>query len=130
MSHERSQEGYRSPEVGNEISSVLFGVPHEILSNTALLESALLRSLKKDNFTILDKSVVPFKPEGVTITITLGESHAAIHTYHEHNSLAFQIYSCRGEDDGSGAFEYFKKLIPHEYDETHSRRVRVGGVRK
>lgn len=70
--------------------------------------------LAQDNFTILACTPHHFTPSGYTVLVLLGESHAAIHTYPEHSALYFSLYSCRGEDDGNGAFEYFRNQIPHQ----------------
>src|SRR5262249_6557435 len=102
----------QSPSTGNEISTVFHGVPDDVLLNPDFIEKALMDGLAKDNFTILGKLPYRFEPSGYTILVLLAESHAAIHTYPEHHALYFSLYSCRGEEDGSGAFEYFKSQIP------------------
>ena len=85
-----------------------------MLLDPAFIEKTLLEALAKDNFTILGIQPHHFTPSGYTVLVLLAESHAAIHTYPEHNALYFSIYSCRGEEDGNGAFEHFKSMIPHE----------------
>ena len=105
---------YQSPATGNETSSVFHGVPDAVLLDPAFIEKTLLEALAKDNFTILGIQPHHFTPSGYTVLVLLAESHAAIHTYPEHNALYFSIYSCRGEEDGNGAFEHFKSMIPHE----------------
>ncbi len=123
MAH--SKEAYRSPEFGSKITSVLFGVSQETLSDYPLLEQSLLDALKKDRFTILDVRKRYFDPEGMTIVVVLGESHAAIHTYHEHNSMSFEVSSCRGPTDGMIAFQHFISKIPHRYHETEQKPYRI-----
>lgn len=105
---------YQSPATGNETSSVFHGVPDAVLLDAAYIEKTLLDALKQDNFTILGIQPYHFTPSGYTALVLLAESHAAIHTYPEHGALYFSIYSCRGEVDGDGAFEYFKAHIPHD----------------
>ena len=105
---------YQSPATGNETSSVFHGVPDAVLLDPAYIEKTLLDALAKDNFTVLGIQPHHFTPSGYTVLVLLAESHAAIHTYPEHGALYFSIYSCRGEVDGDGAFEYFKEHIPHE----------------
>lgn len=104
---------YQSPSTGNEISAVFHGVPADVLNNIALIDATLHEGLKIDNFTVLGALPHRFTPLGYTTLVLLAESHAAIHTYPEHGSLYFSLYSCRGEEDGSGAFEHFRNTIPH-----------------
>ncbi len=82
-------------------------------------------ALAKDNFTILGTLPHRFTPSGYTILVLLAESHAAIHTYPEHNALYFSLYSCRGEEDGNGAFEYLKTQIPAESIEIINNKIVV-----
>lgn len=73
-----------------------------------------MEGLALDHFTILGTLPHRFTPLGYTTLVLLAESHAAIHTYPEHGALYLSIYSCRGEEDGNGAFEYFRAHITHD----------------
>lgn len=108
---------YKSSEVGNEISCVMYGVDEEILTNTKKLEEKLLQALNEDGFDVLEKVSHTFTPQGYTIAILLAESHVAVHTYPEYNSLYFNLYSCRGEYDGQISFDIIKKYLkPSDID--------------
>ncbi|MDP2934626.1 MAG: S-adenosylmethionine decarboxylase [bacterium] len=102
---------YQSPTRGNEISCVMHGIDEGILNDHKKLEEALLWALNKDRFTILEKASHVFKPNGFTLMVLLAESHVSIHTYPEHGSLYFGLYSCRGEDDGKQTYEIFKDAL-------------------
>ena len=104
-------EGYKSPSLGNEISCVMHGISEEILNNNSELENNLIDALKQDGFNILEKASHHYEPRGFTLVVLLAESHASIHTYPEHNSLFFYLYSCRGKGDGRETFEIFKEKI-------------------
>lgn len=39
------------------------------------------------------------------------ESHIAIHTYPEYNCLVFNLYSCRGPEDGRNALDFFRRAV-------------------
>ncbi len=119
-------EAYRSPSLGNEISCVLHGVNQEIINNSAELENALLGALKKDQFTILGKASHNFKPNGFTLMVLLAESHVSIHTYPEHNSIYFGLYSCRGEEDGMQTYEIFKQKVNPQSVDFIQRPIKVG----
>ena len=109
--------GYKSPPMGSEISCVMHGIDDKILNDSDKLENALLEALKEDKFTILEKASHNFQPRGFTLMILLAESHVSIHTYPEHHSLYFGLYSCRGEGDGRKTYEIFKeKINPRSVD--------------
>ncbi len=116
---------YQSPATGNETSSVFHGVPDSVLLDPTFIEKTLLDALKQDNFTVLGIQPHHFTPTGYTALVLLAESHAAIHTYPEHSTLYFSIYSCRGEVDGDGAFEYFRAHIPHESVDIINNKITV-----
>jgi S-adenosylmethionine decarboxylase len=116
---------YQSPATGNEISTVFHGVPDAVIHDIDLIEKTLMEGLALDNFTILGALPHRFTPSGFTTLILLAESHAAIHTYPEHNALYFSLYSCRGEEDGNGAFEYFRSKIAHDSVEIINNKITV-----
>jgi len=106
---------YKSPEVGQEISCVMKGMEESVFLNKKLLIRLIETTLKKFKFKLLKTSFHVFQPNGLTLIILLAESHLAIHTYPEHNSLYFNLYSCRGPKDAELVFEEIKKkLKPRE----------------
>ncbi len=116
---------YISSIIGNEISTVMHGINKKILNNNNLLLDTLEKALKKDKFTILGKSDYKFKPQGYTLVILLAESHVAIHTYPEHNSIYFYIYSCRKKDDGQKIYQAIKKVLKPKSVDIAERNVIV-----
>lgn len=98
---------YQSAPVGNRILAELFFDNPDLLLNNDYLERIATESLECDNFGILGKLRHDFEPQGLTLLFLLKESHLAIHTYPEHSSLDWELYSCRGEGDGRKAFNYF-----------------------
>jgi len=119
-------EGYQSPPLGNEISCVMHGIDEGILNNSLELEKNLIEALSEDNFTILEKASHEFSPKGFTLMVLLAESHVSIHTYPEHNSLYFGLYSCRGEGDGKRTFDVFKDKIKPASIDFIQRPIKVG----
>lgn len=58
--------------------------------------------------------------------ILLAESHLAVHTYPEYNSLYFNMYSCRSQKDAEKTFELIKgKLKPKSILYLKKEEVRV-----
>ena len=106
------KKGYRSPELGHQITCT-FKIRDKSLLNNAggKLRELLRKALLKDNFNILNLAEHHFSPEGYSCIFLLGESHADVHTYPEHESFVFNMYSCRGENDAKNTFEYIKKEL-------------------
>lgn len=68
-------------------------------------------SVGVENFNILDRKSHIFNPHGYSAILLIQESHIAIHTYPEYNSLVFNLYSYRGPGDGKKTLEYFKNAL-------------------
>jgi len=117
---------YQSPTVGNEISCVMHGIDAGILDDHKKLEEVLLWALNQDRFTILEKASHVFTPKGFTLMVLLAESHVSIHTYPEHNSLYFGLYSCRGEGDGKKTYEIFRDALKPVSVDFIQRSISVG----
>ena len=101
--------------IGHEISAVLHGVDKKLINDSNFLKSIIIDGLKKDNFKILKEVDYKFSPQGYTLTVLLSESHVAIHTYPEHGSVYFGLYSCKAKDHGKKTYEYFiKNLKPKD----------------
>jgi S-adenosylmethionine decarboxylase len=102
---------YQSSPVGTEISCVMHDINPKILNSNRQIKRILIEALAKDDFKILEKVSHKFNPKGYTITILLAESHAAIHTFPEHYSLFFYLYSCRRKNDGRKTFGYLEQTL-------------------
>ena len=120
---------YQSSPIGNEISCVMYGIDTKTLNNNNRLEQILLEALIKDNFKILDKVSHRFQPQGYTFVVLLAESHAAIHTIPEFDSLFFYLYSCRGQNDGRKTFEYLKQILKPSHTDMNERPIIVKSTR-
>lgn len=89
----------------------MYGLNKALLSDAKKLENLLLEAASQENFKILNKISHTFKPYGYSAVLLIQESHIAIHTYPEYCSLVFNLYSCRGSQDGFKAYEYFKNAL-------------------
>lgn len=116
---------YQSPPVGHEISSVFYGVDKRFLKSSTVAHKILIKGLKDEKFTILRELVHDFQPQGFTSLVLLSESHASVHTYPEHGTLYFQIYSCRGPGDGRKTFEHMKRALKPKHIDFEERAVIV-----
>ena len=102
-----------SNSIGHEISAVLYGVDKKLINDSNFLKKVIMQGLKKDKFHILKDVDYVFSPQGYTLNVLLSESHVAIHTYPEHGSIYFGLYSCKCQGHGKKTYEHFvKKLKP------------------
>lgn len=78
----------------------LFGIESDILQNGARLISVLTEALRNSGFKVLNSVQHQFTDGGAGFTgvVLLAESHAALHTFPEHNYLAIDIMSCGHND--------------------------------
>lgn len=118
-------EEHESSPVGHEISAVFHGVDKKFLMNGKYIKQILLNALNIDKFGILHVASHDFEPKGHSTAVLLSESHASVHTYPEHGSLAFHIYSCRGPGDGKNTFEHLKKILNPKFIDIRERAVVV-----
>lgn len=116
---------FKSNPIGNEITCIMYGIDDAVLSDHKKIEQLLLESAAQENFNILDKKFYAFRPHGFTGILLLTESHIAIHTYPEYNSLVFNLYSCRGPEDGKRALEYFKTALKPSQIELRQNKVAI-----
>jgi len=101
---------FKSEEEGYEVTAVFSGVSSDKLKNYKLLKEASLKLLKDAGFTILSSSEHKFDPQGYTFMVLLAESHFAIHTYPEYESIYFHLYSC-GKKNEKIVFDELKKVL-------------------
>jgi S-adenosylmethionine decarboxylase proenzyme len=119
------EHSYTAPEVGSEISCIMHGIDKAVLADNTQLEKTLLEALKEDNFSVLDSVSHTFSPHGFTLIVLLAESHAAIHSYPEYNSLYFHLYSCRGPKDGEKALQCLHKTLKPTSVDTQRNEARI-----
>ncbi|MBU3925893.1 adenosylmethionine decarboxylase [Patescibacteria group bacterium] len=117
---------HKSSPVGNEITCIMYGIKDAILNDVKKLEKDLVEAANHENFQILNAVSYVFQPQGFTAMLLLGESHIAIHTYPEYNCLVFNLYSCRGPEDGRKTLDFFIKSVLPENVDTRENKVRIG----
>ena len=70
----------------------------EKLENIALMEGMLEKAAKQMDLTLLKTVSHKFSPQGLTAVALLAESHIAVHTYPEENSIFVEVMSCGQRD--------------------------------
>jgi len=102
---------YVCPPVGYQESVVFHGGLRPELFELEIAQKIFERALAAENFHVCGVVVQKFAPKGYTILFLLSESHLAIHTYIEENSIYVQIYSCRGPNDGRKTMEIIARVF-------------------
>lgn len=102
---------YKSPEIGQEISCMMYNIDKSFLTDNKQLENILKTALVENKFEILKISSCEFIPKGYTVAFTLGESHLVTHTYPEHDSIYVNMYSCRSSNDAELIIKYIQDQL-------------------
>jgi len=81
-----------------------YGCPAESpeFTRADALRTLCLEAARAAGLTIVGDSFFQFKPQGVTGTVLLAESHLAIHTWPEHGFVTVDVYVCNLATDNSG----------------------------
>ena len=101
---------YKAKEKGYEITAIFGGVSLDKLNDFNLIKKSSLELLKRAGFTILGEMDHVFNPQGYTFIVLLAESHFAVHTYPEYNTIYFHLYTC-GEKDETEIFSKLKEIL-------------------
>jgi S-adenosylmethionine decarboxylase len=64
------------------------------LEDTKFLKKMLFEAIHKSKATIINYVEHKFQPQGYSIVILIGESHASIHTYPENKGLFIDYFTC------------------------------------
>jgi len=81
-------------KVGTHLVVDAWEAPADLLNNPERIRQALLDAITAGKATLIDMCVHQFSPHGVTATVTLAESHIAIHTWPEHGYFAADLFFC------------------------------------
>ena len=86
--------------VGRHLLADMYGVDASALGDADTLRDQLTAALRTAGFHIIEQHThrFPGAPSGVTAFVLLSESHAAVHTYPEHEYLALDVFSCGPAD--------------------------------
>ncbi len=85
-------------KVGTHLVVDAWQAPADLLNDPERIREGLLNAVKAGKATLIDMCVHQFSPHGVTATVTLAESHIAIHTWPEYGYFAADLFFCgKGE---------------------------------
>lgn len=81
-------------KVGNHLVVDAWQAPADLLNDPERIRCALMDAITAGEATLIDMCVHQFSPHGVTATVTLAESHIAIHTWPEYGYFAADLFFC------------------------------------
>ncbi len=99
----------------------LLGCPHEILSELDVGTAALLDACKAGRFTVLGELSHQFPGGGYTASLTLSQSHLALHTWPEHDYCSIDLFACGGRP-GRAEATLLEQFRPASYRRRTLRR--------
>ena len=79
---------------------------HERLLDAEQIQEGMLSAAKMMGAEIVGYSFHTFKPRGVSGTVTIAESHLAVHTWPEYNFAAITFETCGQRMDHRKAYKY------------------------
>jgi len=107
---------------GSLISIDLWGSELEVLNDPSFLGHQAQLAAEKANMQVLAISIVPFKPQGLSLALILGESHLTIHTSPEHQYAAIDVFTCGKGDPMVAAIYLLEVLKPIDFSIKKSER--------
>ena len=90
----------------------LFGCSFESINSQEYLLAEATKAAEMAQMKVLSANIVPFHPQGLSLILTLAESHLTIHTYPELGYAAIDIFTCGGGNPIKAALHLLKVLKP------------------
>ena len=84
----------------------LYECDHERLLTPDTIEKGMLKAAQLMGAEVIGHSFHKFKPWGVSGTVTIAESHMAIHTWPEYDFAAITFETCGTRMDHRKAYKY------------------------
>ena len=97
-------------KVGTHLVVDAWQAPPELLNDPERIRQGLYDAISAGKATLIDICVHQFSPHGVTATVTLAESHIAIHTWPEYGYFAADLFFC-GEGQPKEAMKVLQRAL-------------------
>lgn len=101
--------------MGKHLLLEVYDVKFDLLNDGITIQSVMEKGINRAGMTILNVFQHCFYPQGVTIVITLAESHVSCHTWPENGSIAIDVYTCGEKNPKLIALELLKYLNSDNY---------------
>ena len=89
----------------------LYECDHERLSDADLIRDGMLKAAELMGAEVIGHSFHTFRPWGVSGTVTIAESHLAVHTWPEFNFASVTFETCGNRMDHEKAYNYLVKFF-------------------
>ena len=101
----------------------LYDCDHERLLDAGEIRDGMLETANLMGAEIIGHSFHTFTPWGVSGTVTIAESHLAVHTWPEYNFAAVTFETCGKRMDHPKAYKYLVKFFGAKRPKiTHQKR--------
>jgi len=101
----------------------LYDCDHESLLDASKIRDGMLNTAGLMGAEVIGHSFHTFKPWGVSGTVTIAESHLAVHTWPEYNFAAVTFETCGSSMDHPKAYNYLVEFFGAKNPKiTHQKR--------
>lgn len=101
----------------------LYECDHESLLDAGRIQEGMLKAADLMGAQVIAHSFHTFKPWGVSGTVTIAESHLAIHTWPEYDFAAVTFETCGGHMDHRKAYKFLLDFFGSKNPKiTHQKR--------
>jgi S-adenosylmethionine decarboxylase len=80
--------------MGNHLLLEVYDVNYDLLNTLEPLLDTMVKGVESAGMTILNTSTHCFEPQGLTVVLTLSESHCSLHSWPEKGCAAIDVYTC------------------------------------
>ena len=102
--------------MGTHLLVEVYNVPFDKLNDAKKIEQVCVDACKIEGLQVLNTYSHQFEPQGVTCTITLGESHLSCHTWPEKGCVAIDIFTCGAKNPRSVAWWLLNYFDSDDYN--------------
>jgi len=109
----------------------LYECDHERLIDAGQIEKGMLKAAEIMGAQVIGHSFHTFQPWGVSGTVTIAESHLAVHTWPEYNFAAVTFETCGSRMDSRKAYQYLVAFFDSKNPRiTHQKRGFMDSVKE
>lgn len=101
--------------MGNHLLLEVYNVKYDLLNSLEPLLEVMKEGISRANMTILNVFTYQFDPQGLTILISLAESHYSLHSWPEKGCVAVDIYTCGEKSPKIVALQLLKYFDSYDY---------------
>lgn len=100
-----TQEATRVNHLGTQWTAELYGCDARLLDDVDAISALMLAAASVARATIVGSRFHRFAPHGVSGVVIIAESHLAIHTWPERESVTIDVYVCNFTTDNTAKAE-------------------------